>query len=113
MNADAFEWMLRKYGQSAVYHTQGGETLPLKAFIQPIVYKNRQYLGDSITPVGQRDAGRYMYFGPGSVAMDEDGWLESGGRAYKICRSERIRLGDGLHHTRAVLMLRGEDYGDS
>lgn len=116
MNADIFEMILQKYGQSATYYSGDAGPLDLKAFIQPIIYKNRQYLGDSYTPVGQQDAGRYMYFGSGSAPLSEDGrsFLESGGLRYDICRSELIFFGDGVHHVRAILKLRGEDadYGD-
>lgn len=97
--------LIRKYGAEAVYTYDGGEARTVRAFLQPVSYKNRQYLNDVHTPVGRVDTARYMYYGPADVPLEDDGLGEivSGGICYRVCRSEMIRFGDRECYVRAVL----------
>ena len=111
MNADLFRIVANKYGQSVSYFESEEDTgTQFGAFIQPIIYKNRQYLSHKPTPLGRSDPGRYMYYGPAEVIPEErDGFFVMGGTAYSVCQWEKVMFGDQVSHIQAVLKVREED----
>ena len=105
MNTGVIGILIRKYGQPVSYSYADGPAQSLRAFIQPISYKNRQYINDIHTPAGRVSTARYMYYGPPDVLLADDGLGEiiSEGRRYRVCRSEMIGFGEAECYVRAVL----------
>jgi len=110
MTAALFVILANKYGQPVTWHRDenaAGETC--FAFLQPIVYKNRQYLSRRPTPVGRTEPGRYMYYGPADLPLEgEDGWLTLGEQEYAVCQWEQVMDGAEVSHIQAVLRKREE-----
>lgn len=97
--------MLERFGSSAQV-TVSGQTHPVKAFIQPLRYKNKLYLESAIGQFGLEDAGAYLYIGPPEPKihpLGEDCSVCYDGAVYQVSRAERITVGDVPLYVWAVI----------
>ena len=77
-----------------------------KAFITPLRYRNRVYLGDTFEQLGQYDSGRYLFIGTPDIRldqMDETAVIIYGGENYLVKRAELFCDGDKPLYMWAVL----------
>lgn len=92
--------VLRRYGQTAVLHPEEGEDRQVRAFLQPILDRER----DSVpTPIGRREQGKYLYLAAPEGAPVGVEYIEMAGRRYKVRTARPIRVGDAISHWWAVL----------
>lgn len=96
--------LLERYGQTVDLHPGGQKgTLTVKAFLQPVLEKNRtQYL---TTAVGARRQDRFLYLGTPEIPLSSgDGsWVDWDGRRYEIESAQAIYVGESISHWWAVL----------
>ncbi len=92
--------ILRRYGQSVALE-DGGQAL---AFVQPILERSEQELP---TPLGRRRTDRFLYLGAPELELRCGMGLTCGGKGYRVCCAQPIRVGTQISHWWAV--LRPED----
>ena len=64
------EWrsLLAMYGQEVTLRLEGMEDRPLRAFLQPVLDREREQRLPS--PLGQRPEDRYLYLGPADIPLE-------------------------------------------
>ena len=84
----------------------GGESGPYGAFVQPLRYKNKMYLGGVNTRIGFNREGHYLYLGPPEhdlTALPHGAWIACGDERYTIDRAEVVFFGDEPSHIWAII----------
>lgn len=96
--------MLQKYGNTVTVKDTFG-TFEAKAIIQPLMYKNKMYLGGSELPAGYYDAGHYLMIAPCEDFIRDyrSTVITCAGESYTIKRSERVSAGEDNLYIWAVL----------
>ena len=89
----------------------GGELLatqsePFGAFVQPLRYKNKMYLGGVNTRIGFNREGYYLYLGPPEHDLTKLGremWIQCGEEKYTVDRAEVVHFGEETSHIWAII----------
>jgi len=108
MSAFDFTALMETYGRRVQIQI-GSETpgAPFGAFIRPLRYKNKMYLGGVNTRIGFDREGYYLYLGPPAhdltAAVNDLRILTQDGDAYTVDRAESIFVGDTVSHIWAIL----------
>ncbi len=111
------EKMLKMYGGQCVVAPFGREErIKVKAFVNPLLYKNKLYIGGKYLPDGFCDGGHYLYIGEPRVRLDDmpiGTIIECNSRSYSIKHAEQYFIGDTPLYSWAVLQIdeRGENNG--
>ncbi len=96
--------MLQKYGSAVTVKDKFG-SFESKAIIQPLMYKNKMYLGGSELSAGYYDAGHYLMIAPSRDFIRDyrSTVITCGKESYTIKRSESISAGEEDLYVWAVL----------
>lgn len=89
--------MLARFGNAAEILQSDGQRVAVRAFVQPLRYKNKLYLESAIGVFGEEEDGAYLYIGPPEPQLDRMGHdcrISYDGQVYRISRSEQIVVGD-------------------
>ncbi len=62
--------MIMRYGDDIEIEC-GGEVTKSKAIIQPMLYKNKMYLGGAISDAGWLDGGHYQMIAPADIEISD------------------------------------------
>jgi len=76
------------------------------AFLQPLRYKNKMYLGGINTRIGFNREGYYLYLGPPEhdlTQLDRDMWIQCGDERYTVDRAEMVHFGNEKSHVWAIV----------
>ena len=76
------------------------------AFLQPLRYKNKMYLGGINTRIGFNREGYYLYLGPPEhdlTQLSRDVWIQCGAERYTVDRAEMVHFGDEESHVWAIV----------
>ena len=99
--------LMERFGRQVMICQQGEEdSEPFGAFIQPLRYKNKMYLGGVNTRIGFNREGRYLYLGPPEhdlTALPHGAWITCGDERYTIDRAEMVYIGDEPSHIWAII----------
>lgn len=99
--------IFNKWGREVRLNLSETETsLPFKAFLQPLRYKNKMYLQGVYTDVGLSAQGYYLYIGPSEPDLHsaaKNGFLTADGQKYQIDRAEYVYRGNEVWYIWAVL----------
>ncbi len=102
--------MIGKYGRMCEIMPFGSKKIiRAKAVVNPLLYKNKQYVGGSYLPDGYCDGGHYLYIGDPKINLDSfpvGSLLRVGGSTYLIKHSEQYFIDDKPLYSWAVLQLR-------
>lgn len=80
------------------------ETPEFFAFIQPLRYKNKMYLGGINTPIGFNSQGYFLYIGPPGKDLTAAGVsLKTENLQYKIERAEKVCRGEKVFYIWAII----------
>ncbi|MBQ4207891.1 MAG: hypothetical protein II621_06265 [Clostridia bacterium] len=86
-----------KFGRAMTLETPGGST-PFKAFLQPLRYKNKMYLGGTLTEIGYDTLRKFVLICPVSVNIPAvDGTrtrLEADGDTFCVDHCEKVFFGE-------------------
>ena len=108
--------MIDRYGNSVTVKN-GGINVKTRAFVEPLRYKNKIYIGGRYHPLGGYDNEKYLYIGKPSIALGEEATVvECAGESYVVKRAELYRVSDTPVYARAILARsngRMEDEYDS
>ena len=108
MLSQDFKKMLSKYG-GHVDVSHNGLSFSGMAFVTPLRYKNKVYLGENYIPPGRADGGHYLYIGEHDIRldrMDESAVITYGGEEYLCKRAELFCTGDTPVYMWAILIKR-------
>ncbi len=104
--------MINRYG-SAVTINNGGEITQTRAFVQPIRYKNKIYIGGRRHVLGAYSNEKYLYIGKPSDQIVEDvSVIECAGNKYIVKRQETFLTGDEPVYVWAILIAYTEQMED-
>lgn len=103
--------LLNLHGTDITYKTmdQNGvysEAQGAKAFIQPLRYKNKMYIGNSYIPIGGVDGGRYLYLGNPELRFDkatDEVIITSNNNDYYVKRAEPYVVDNEVLYIWAIL----------
>jgi hypothetical protein len=103
--------LLQRYGD--LVEIRGEErALQVNAWIQPLRYKNKMYLGGTYLPDGYLDGGHFLYLGPAETRLDQmpsDTVLSRQGVRYMIQRVEPVWFANEILYIWAILQICGEE----
>ena len=85
--------ILRQYG-SGMTLEQGGSTVTVKGFFQPVRSKSWQSLTNVATPLGEIPRGQYVYIGPADTEVAVGDMLRVGEDQYVFRKVEPYRYGE-------------------
>ncbi|MDR1927741.1 MAG: hypothetical protein LBQ33_03775 [Oscillospiraceae bacterium] len=84
----------------------GWRTAQFGAFLQPLRYKNKMYLGGVNTRIGFNREGYFLYLGPPEHDLTQLGremWIQCGQEKYTVDRAEKVYCGDAPSHIWAIV----------
>ncbi len=107
------ERLINKYGDTVTVADSRGEKTH-KAIVQPLMYKNKMYLGGDIVPTGYLDKGHYLMTAPVGIfdGNYEEVVITHRNIKYIVKRAELITASDEELYTWAVLEMYGEEVSD-
>ena len=98
--------ILRQHGTWMTL-TQGGKSVRVKGFFQPVRSKSWQSMVDQATPLGEVFRGQYIYIGPADVPVSEGDILTVGDKSYYLRRVELYRYGEESVYTWGMCVEKG------
>ena len=104
--------VMRRYGRPVrLTLPDGWQTETFGAFIQPLRYKNKMYLGGVNTRIGFNREGYYLYLGPPEHDLNQlgrDARIEYGEESYTVDRAETVYCGEEPSHMWAIIRAQEE-----
>ncbi len=96
---------ISKYGEKITVTTENG-SFKIKGLLQPLLYKNKLYLGGKQLPDGYFDSGHYLLICSAEVKMPVLGtaFFETRGEKFTLKRSETVSVCSKDFYIWAVLM---------
>lgn len=99
---------IKRYGCS-ISIKNGEEYVNTKAFIEPLRYKNKVYVGGEYHHLGLRKTEKYLYIGPAEYELFEDrSVIEMNNSKYIVKRCETYYVKDCPIYVWAILLPYGE-----
>ena len=99
--------IMERYGrQLRLCLPDGWQSENFGAFLQPLRYKNKMYLGGVNTRIGFNREGYYLYLGPPEhdlTQLGRDVWIQCGGERYTVDRAEMVHFGDEQSHVWGII----------
>ena len=96
---EAFEWVIRTYGQEMTYHREdGSETGRGMAIVQPMTEADWQYTAGAL---GSYRTDRLLGLAEPGLPLDglgPGGWLSWGGQDYEVMTVRPIWVGGSVTH---------------
>ena len=107
----AFGQLMKKYARPCSLKTEQGETLfEMRAYINPLRYKNKMYLYGVNTEIGYNPEGYYLYIGPPDADVtNTEEYIECSEEKYRIDRGEKVYLKDEVLYIWAVVRKMTEE----
>lgn len=98
--------IIEKYGTRVILREGDCETSST-AVIQPLMYKNKMYVGSDVAPLGFVDKGHYLMIAPCDFPVKDYSRLLifDGNKGYTVKRSETVKLKDEELYIWAVLTV--------
>lgn len=84
--------LMNAAGNEVTVKRKNGETFKVKAFLHPLLYKNKLYVEMQPSEVGKTDDGCFRYIGPGNVIFAADDIVEFDGERFVVERFEKVFL---------------------
>lgn len=94
------------YGDDVVVAVKG-KSQKGKAFIEPLRYKNRMYIGGKRIEPGFYDGGHYLYIGQHNIPLDDikNTVIIRGEEKFYVKRAEMYRVGDENLYVWAIVVI--------
>ncbi|MDR2753035.1 MAG: hypothetical protein LBB50_01850 [Oscillospiraceae bacterium] len=84
----------------------GWQSARFGAFLQPLRYKNKMYLGGVNTRIGFNREGYYLYLGPPAHDLSQlprEMWIQCGAERYTVDRTEVVHFAQTPSHVWAIV----------
>jgi hypothetical protein len=99
--------IMERFGRKArLCQPDGLESESFGAFLQPLRYKNKMYLGGVNTRIGFNREGYYLYLGPPEHdlgQLGQEAWIQCGSEKYTVDRTELVYFGQQPSHVWAIV----------
>ena len=99
--------MMERFGrQVRLCLPDGWQSENFGAFLQPLRYKNKMYLGGVNTRIGFNREGYYLYLGPPEhdlTQLGHDLWIQCGDEKYTVDRAEMVHFGQEASHVWGII----------
>lgn len=103
---------IKRYG-SKISVFSGGDTKISSAFIEPLRYKNKVYVGGQYHHLGLGRNEKYLYIGPPDLELEENASvIEMQNKKYIVKRCEIYYVSDRPVYVWAILLQYGEALED-
>lgn len=101
---DGVTRQLNRYGEEITVTTEKG-SFKTKGILEPLLYKNKMYLGGKQIPDGYFDTGHYLLICPANITIPRLGtaFFQAGDSRYILKRSEIVRMNSENIYIWAVL----------
>lgn len=103
-----FSMLVERYGDDATLH-KGDETFAARIFLQPVMTRAQDRRFSQMTPLGERDRGRFYAF-LSAGEWEELEYICHRGTEYTVLRMERYRVHGETSHLELLLEKREEEY---
>jgi len=101
-----------RYG-SQVTIISGGEQVQTRAFVEPLRYRNKIYIGGEYRPLGVAIREKYLYIGrPAYPLRENHSVVEAHGERYLVKRSETFFVRDMPVYEWAIMVPYGAERED-
>jgi hypothetical protein len=108
--------MINRNGNSVIIHN-GDSQIATRAFVEPLRYKNRIYIGGRKHVLGMYNSEKYLFIGkPADSVFEDKSIVECGGDKFIVKRKEIYRVSNEPVYTWAIMTRyqeRTEDEYDS
>lgn len=105
---NAIESSIKKFGGSVTI-SNGSESVSSRAFIEPLRYRNKIYVGGELHTLGSLRREKYLFIGtPDSRLSENRTVIEFKGSKYIVKRREVYYVGDSPVYVWAILSEYGE-----
>lgn len=103
---------IKRYGNKVEITTKN-KTEHTKAFVEPLRYKNKIYVGDVKRLMGSDRTEKYLYVGlPENPLVENCSVIETAERKYIVNRCENYYVNDMPVYVWAILKAHGNDLED-
>lgn len=112
---DSVAETINRYGSSVKIFAggYGGNYADARAFVQPLRYKNRIYVGGEYHRLGYSKTDKYLYIGLPKYELTENhSVIEAHKNKYIVKRCEMYYLKDNPVYVWAILQAYGDDLED-
>lgn len=103
------ESILSGYGSIVTIARAGGESVDVRAFVQPVTEKSWQSIQKTMHALGEGPVGRFVYIGPAEAPLGETDTVLSGGRRFLVRRAETLELAGQALYIWGLLVPDGGD----
>ncbi len=101
-----------RYGMGIVIR-QDGKSVRTRAFVEPLRYRNKIYIGGELRPLGFARREKYLYVGKSEHKLEENkSVIESSGGKYIVKRCETYFVRDTPVYEWAILVPYGDERED-
>ena len=104
---ESIKHIMQKFGrQVQLCLPDGWQSEAFGAFLQPLRYKNKMYLGGVNTRIGFNREGYYLYLGPPDhdiTLLGREAWIACGNERYTVDRAEKVYFGETPSHVWAII----------
>lgn len=95
---------IKRYGSTVTILDKGGKSTKTKAFVEPLRYKNKIYIGGQYHLLGLSENEKYLYIGlPENTLTANSSVIETHGRKYIVKRRETYYVTDSPVYVWAIL----------
>ncbi len=109
--SNAVNRLFKNYGSSVDVYI-GDKKTSIKAFIQPVRYKNKMYIDYNRTIMGIKDNSCFVYIGPVIPDITKsvlETVIQYDNRMYTVKRADKVGIDDDTAYIWAILTLRVKD----
>ncbi len=103
---------IKRYG-CKINVLSGEDSVSSRAFIEPLRYKNKVYVGGEYHYLGKRRSEKYLYIGPPDLKLEENtSVIEMQSKKYIVKRCEIYYVNDRPVYVWAILLQYGKALED-
>lgn len=101
--SDVVSSSIQRYGQDVTIYS-GDDAVATRAFIEPLRYRTRLYIGGDYRQLGTANRNKYLYVGNPNYPLEEyHSIIESGGIKYRPIRCEEYIVDNKCVYIWAIL----------
>lgn len=107
---DCVKSILNKFGRNVnvIDQTENIQSKTTKAFIQPLRYRDKNYIGAKYMDVGVVDGTNYLYIGSSNLRLDlypSNTQIKTDEESYVVKRAQKVCFKDDIVYIWAILQL--------
>lgn len=112
MFSDCVSRLINKFGRTVSIVPNDDSKILTKAFIQPLRYKDKNYLGGKYIDIGYLNEKNYLYIGDKNTRLDLlpfNTKVVTNNESYVVKRAQAVYLGENILYVWAIIQVFVED----